>query len=163
MSNPLLDTSAPVPDFNAIKPEHFLPALEVIIDETKQKADAIKGNPATADFQNTVVPIESLFHRLADFRFILLFLSQNASTPEIESIKEQAYSKISDFKKTIFQDPVLGARFRKVHDERDSLPLDDDDKKILQVLGAQFETNGGSLEDRRRPRRAETPPDRPVS
>ena len=145
MSNPLLDTSAPVPDFNAIKPEHFLLALDVIIDETRQKADVIKGNTAAADFQNTVMPIEALFHRQADFRFILLFQSQNASTPEIESIKKQAYSKISDFKKTIFQDPALGARFRKVYDERDSLPLDDDDKKILQVLGAQFETNGGSL------------------
>src|SRR5438309_1921524 len=83
MPNPLLDASAAVPDFNAIKPGHFLPALDAIIAETQQKADAIKSEAAEATFQNTIVPLESLFHRLADFRYTLLFLSQNATTPEI--------------------------------------------------------------------------------
>ncbi|HTK84035.1 MAG TPA: M3 family metallopeptidase [Patescibacteria group bacterium] len=145
MSNPLLDTSAPVPDYPSIKPEHFQPALEAILAETQQKAEEIKGATGPATFENTVVPLEKLFHRLTDLRYTLLFLSQNATNPEIESVKESVYSQISDFKKTIFQDPVLGARFRKVFDEQDALPLDDDDRRLLKVLGGQFETNGGSL------------------
>lgn len=145
MSNPLLDTSVPVPDYPSIKPEHFQPALEVILAETKAKAEEIKATPGPATFENTIIPLEKLFHRLTDLRYTLLFLSQNANSAELATVKEAVYSQISDFKKTIFQDPVLGARFRKVFDEQDSLPLDDDDRRLLKVLGGQFETNGGSL------------------
>ena len=42
MSNPLIDNPNQTPDFQAVKPEHFLPAIDAAYDESMAIVDEIK-------------------------------------------------------------------------------------------------------------------------
>jgi oligopeptidase A len=64
MSNPLLDTSD-LPRFDAIKPQHAVPALEELIAAHRQKLAALLDDPNARDFETLVVPLEEMSHELS--------------------------------------------------------------------------------------------------
>lgn len=63
MSNPLLDTSS-LPRFAEIRPEHALPAVSQLISEHRRKLDRLLADPAIADFDALVTPLEEMNHAL---------------------------------------------------------------------------------------------------
>lgn len=144
MTNPLLSRAA-TPDFTAIKPEHYLPALEAALDAANKKLAALRDNPETPSFANTVIPLDNLFNEVRDVLNLLGNATANTYTKELGAIEEQASLKLSAAMKNTFQDPVLGARFRAVYDAKDALNLDADDKAILKHLHDAFEENGALL------------------
>lgn len=144
MSNPLL-TPARLPDFNAIKPEHFMPALETVLTEVLQKAEQLKADTAAATFDNTVVALDQLFSRAGYILWLLSNYSNNTYSEEIAKIEEAARTRFAEASKTVFQDAVIGARFRAVYDARPTLNLDADDAAILTHLHHAFEAEGGLL------------------
>lgn len=144
MSNPLL-SPARLPDFAAIQPAHFLPALDTVLADVLRQVDALKEDTAPATFDNTVVALDRLFARANYILGLLGNYSNNTYTEEIAKIEEAARTRYADASKTVFQDPVIGARFRAVYDARDSLSLDADDAAILTHLHHAFEAEGGLL------------------
>jgi len=63
MSNPLLDTSG-LPNFDAIKPQHALPALQELIAAHRQKLAAILAQPGAHDCASLITPMEEMSHEL---------------------------------------------------------------------------------------------------
>jgi oligopeptidase A len=63
MSNPLLDTTS-LPRFAEIRPEHALPAVSQLIAEHRRKLDRLLADPAIADFDALVTPLEEMNHEL---------------------------------------------------------------------------------------------------
>jgi len=63
MSNPLLDTSD-LPRFDAIEPQHVLPALEELIAAHRQKLAALLDDPKARDFDSLITPLEEMSHEL---------------------------------------------------------------------------------------------------
>ena len=63
MTNPLLDTSA-LPRFDAISPDHVLPAIEQLISDHRKQLDALLEKNSDPDFESLVVPIELMEHKL---------------------------------------------------------------------------------------------------
>ena len=144
MTNPLLSPTR-TPDFSAIKPEHFLPALDEVLADVKAALERIKADPAPASFANTVVPLDNLFGRARYIFAILSNLTLNTYSTELAEIEEKASLAYATVSKAVFQDAVLGARFRAVYDARASLKLDEDDTAILTHLHHAFEAQGGLL------------------
>ena len=63
MSNPLLDTSD-LPRFDAIEPQHAVPALEELIAAHRQKLESLLDDTSARDFDSLIVPLESMSHEL---------------------------------------------------------------------------------------------------
>lgn len=63
MSNPLLDTSD-LPQFDLIRPEHAVPALEELIAAHRQKLATLLDDPDARDFITLVAPLEEMGHEL---------------------------------------------------------------------------------------------------
>jgi oligopeptidase A len=63
MSNPLLDTSD-LPRFDAIRPQHALPALEELIAAHRQKLAALLDDARDPDVDSLVTPLERMSHEL---------------------------------------------------------------------------------------------------
>lgn len=144
-NNPLISPPA-VPALDQIKPEHYMPAIDQAIGDVEEKVKAIKSNPAAPTFENTVVALDGLF---GDVNYILYMLSNqsaNMATDELSAVEEAVSVKVSKMTKNIFQDHDLGARFQSVYTQRDSLPLDEDDKGILRGLFHSFESSGALLD-----------------
>ena len=63
MSNPLLVTSG-LPQFDAIEPQHAVPALEELISVHRRKLAALLGDTNARDFESLVAPLEEMSHEL---------------------------------------------------------------------------------------------------
>ena len=63
MSNPLLVTSG-LPQFDAIEPQHAVPALEELISEHRRKLAALLRDTTARDFESLVAPLEEMSHEL---------------------------------------------------------------------------------------------------
>ena len=61
MSNPLLDTSD-LPRFDAIEPQHAVPALEELISAHRQKLERLLDDAAARDFDSLIAPLENMSH-----------------------------------------------------------------------------------------------------
>ncbi len=64
MANPLLDKSE-LPRFNAIEPEHAVPALRELIAAHRQKLASLLADDNDFDFSSLIAPIEELNHELS--------------------------------------------------------------------------------------------------
>lgn len=146
MTNPLLDATLPTPAFDRIQPQDFMPAIETLISEAREKFEYLKNNESTPSFSNTAVPLESLFEDINRVGAILRTYYQAATGPEIIAVYEEVSKSTATFKKDIFQDAVISARFQAVYNSRDRLPLDDQDRRVLKNIYDTFEDNGAFLD-----------------
>lgn len=144
MTNTLLSPGS-VPALDKIKPEDYMPAIDKAIDDVRKKLKKIKDDSSAASFENTVVPLESLFEGVSDIQSILGNQTANATSDALEAVEEAVSIKVSGFVKNVFQDQELGKRFQSVYKQRKKLPLDDDDKAILRDLYHSFESSGAFL------------------
>jgi oligopeptidase A len=64
MLNPLLDTSG-LPNFDAIKPQHALPALQELISAHRQKLTDILAQSEVHDCSSLITPMEEMSHALS--------------------------------------------------------------------------------------------------
>lgn len=146
MTNPLL-SPARTPDFAAIRPEHYLPALEATLEDALAEMARIKADGSAPSFDNTVVALDRLFLR-ADYVLGLLGnATLNTYSTELADIEEKAIIRFAEISKQVFQDAALGARFRAIYDARNTLNLDEDDTAILTRLHRAFEAQGGLLQN----------------
>ena len=63
MTNPLLDTSS-LPRFDAIQPEHVLPAIQKVIADNRAQLDELLGSGTKPGIDALVAPIEHMDHEL---------------------------------------------------------------------------------------------------
>lgn len=144
MTNPLLEQHN-FPPLERITPGDFEPAVAQAIEAAREKAGEIAQGAGAPTFQNTVVPLESLFADIYRVTRVLSLFNGNASTPEITDVYKTVLGKVSAFSKIVFQDQALAERFKAVYNVRDSLPLDDDDRMLLKNLHRAFESEGAFL------------------
>ncbi|HEY0901571.1 MAG TPA: M3 family peptidase, partial [Micavibrio sp.] len=107
MTNPLLTPSTlpnQAPAFDLFKDEHFAPAIEQGLKEAQADLDAIKNNPATPDFENTIVALESLGETLGHVMEILGNQISAAGTPSLVEIKQQYAPKLAEFYSSLAMD-----------------------------------------------------------
>ncbi|HNZ72134.1 MAG TPA: M3 family peptidase, partial [Prolixibacteraceae bacterium] len=116
--NPLLsffDTPFETVPFNLIKPEHFLPALNVIIARARKVFKETILNSEEPDFQNTIIPIEKCYDEISKTGSILFNLNSAATSPEIQAITQKVSPKITRFMAQLMVDYTYFKRVEKVY------------------------------------------------
>lgn len=140
MSNPLLQPYS-VPPLDEIKPEHFAPALDHIIAKAELRLKDLKATKAIPDFENTVVALDAIFHDINRIKSLLDTFAQSMGTPEMGAANQVSLLKISDFKKTVFQDHALSERVKQI------TPKSAEDRTLYKKYAREFVINGASLSD----------------
>ncbi len=124
LANPLLDPwSGPAesPAFAAIRAEHFLPAFDEAMAESRREIAAITSNPAPADFANTMLALERSGATLARVRRIFWMLSSAQADDAIHAIEAEVSARLTAHGTEVSHDPALFARIRGVWESRDRL------------------------------------------
>ena len=88
-TNPLLAPSTrpfDLPDYAAIRPEHYLPAFRVAFAEHRAEVDAITRVRSMPTFQNTPEPLAQSGRRLDAFARALFTGSFAAPPPELQLV-----------------------------------------------------------------------------
>lgn len=148
--NPLL-SPAPlphdVPDFPAFRPEHFEPAVKAAIEEARGNIAALKSNPATATFQNTIEALESASERLGQITSIFYNQISANGSDELDALTDVIGPLTAAFSSDIALDPQIFARVKSVYDTRDTLGLTPEQHTLLTDTYKSFVRNGALLGD----------------
>ena len=147
--NPLLNPfKGPnqTPEFDKIKPEHFMPAIEQAIKDGKAAIENIKNNPDEPNFENTVTAFESCDETLdqaLNLFYHLLSVMEGDIWPDLA----QKIGPISsNYSSDLYMDPDLFARIQSVYDRRKTLNLTTEQATLLENLYVGFTRSGALLD-----------------
>lgn len=146
--NPLLmpfslpDQAVP---FDQIKPEHFLPAVAEAIKEAKKNVEAIKNNPAPADFNNTLVALEAATELSERISQIYSNLEVAHADEALQALAKEIYPQLTALSSDIALDEALFQRIKEVYNRRNSLSLNGEQMRLLEKCYLSFTRNGALL------------------
>jgi Zn-dependent oligopeptidase len=142
--NPLL-VSFDLAPFSKIKNEHFLPAFEVLIQETKDEINAICENPEKATFENTIEALEFCGEQLDRVSSVFFNLNSAETSKEMQEIAQKVSPLLSEFSNDITLNETLFKRIKEVYDAKETLNLDAEQSMLLDRKYKSFSRNGANL------------------
>lgn len=156
--NPLLSPSPlpfGLPDYSAIRPEHYLPAFEDAFAAHTAEIDAIVAEDAEPTFENTMLPLERSGWLLGDVARAFYTVSSADATPEIQAIEEELAPRMSAHQDSIQLNSRLFARIRSLHDRLDELDLDPEQRYLVTRHHIEMAHAGAGLDDEAKARLTE--------
>ena len=150
MENPLLkESSAPfgAPEFDKIKNEHYLPAVEAGIAEAKAEIDAIVANQEEPTFENTIEAMEVSGQTLNNVAGIFFNLMEANTNDEMQEIAEKVSPMLTEYSMYVSLNADLFQRVKAVYEKKDELGLAPDQMKLLEDNYKSFVRGGANLSD----------------
>ncbi|WP_353114741.1 M3 family metallopeptidase [Microbacterium sp.] len=148
--NPLLVPSTlpyALPDYASIRPEHYLPAFEQAFAEQRGEVRRITMVRSMPTFENTIEALERSGEMLERIAHAFYTVSSADATPEIQEIEERLAPLMSAHEDAITLDAALYWRVSQVHDQVDVLPLDDEQRYLVERHHREMTLAGAGLDD----------------
>ncbi len=149
MSNPLLnrwETAHQTPPFSQIKLEHYAPAFDAAIAESRAELEAIVSNPDAPTFENTIVALERQGELLGRICGVFYPLLSACTSCEMEAIAQQVQPKLTELANDVSLNPTLFERVKSVYDNPPS-DMSQEDKMLLDTTYKGFARGGAALSD----------------
>ncbi len=152
--NPLLEDFY-IPPYCKIRCEHYLPAIERLVERSLMEVDKIAANQDTPTFENV---IEALERSSTDLDRVLGVFYPMLSADADEALMELSLKVsplLSDYSTRVSLNRRLFARIRAVYDKRNELSLSREQFSLLEKTYFSFIRSGANLEGEGRNRYAE--------
>ena len=149
-TNPLLQPSTlpyGLPDYGAIRPEHYLPAFQAGFEEQRREIARITMVRSMPTFENTLEALERSGELLDRVAHTFYTVSSADATPEIQAIDEQLAPLMAAHQDAITLDGQLYWRVQHVYDQRDSLDLDPEQRYLVERHHREMTHAGAGLDD----------------
>ena len=157
-TNPLLmawETPHQTPPFDAIRPEHFLPAFERAFADHTAEITAMTHDPAEPDFANTITALERSGKLLSKVAAVFYDLVSAHSNPAILEIDKEVSLRMARHWNPIMMNAVLFGRIALLYDNRKTLTLTSEEQRLLKRTYTRFRRAGAGLNDEAKARMAE--------
>ena len=99
-----------LPDFTAIRDEHYLPAFEAGMAQERAEVDVILTDPAPPTLDNTLSALERSGHLLHRVSAVFFNRTSADSSPALDELEEQLAPRLSEHHDGITLDPRLVRR-----------------------------------------------------
>ncbi|MGY3265077.1 peptidyl-dipeptidase Dcp [Lysobacter sp. HA35] len=135
------------PQFDKIKDTDFAPAFDRGMAEQLKEVDAIANNKAAPTFDNTIVAMEKsgqTLRRATTVFYNLVGADTNPARDKLDSTYSPKFAAHSD---AINLNPKLFARIETLYNQRDSLGLDAESKRLVEKYYQDFVRSGAKLND----------------
>jgi peptidyl-dipeptidase Dcp len=135
------------PPFDRIKDEDYQPAIEAGMAEELSEIQAIADNPAGPTFENVLVAMEKtgqLLHRAMTAFFAVVEANTN---PALQKVRTAEAPKLAAHHDAIYLNAKLFGRVAAVYKQRESLNLDPESRRLLDVTYDRFVRSGANLSD----------------
>ena len=146
--NPFLedwDTPFGVPPFGAIENGHYMPAFKKGILELRDEVAAIAANAEAPTFGNTVVALEAAGPLLTKVSYTFGNITNTELDDELAGLEAKVNPMLTRESDAITMNPDLWARIEAVYDARESLDLDEQDARLLELTHRRFVRAGAAL------------------
>ncbi len=147
-ANPLLQPSPlefQFPQFDRLRDEHFLPAIEQGMREQLTEVAAIAANKDAPSFDNTIVAMErsgQLFNRATT---VFFNLSGTVTNDSMNQVRATVAPKLAAHLDAILLNAELFARVQALHGQRESLGLDAESLRLLDRYHTDFVRAGARV------------------
>ncbi|WP_027484845.1 peptidyl-dipeptidase Dcp [Rhodanobacter sp. OR87] len=149
-SNPFYSASTlpfQAPPFDKIKDADYQPAIEEGMRQQLTEIEKIANDPAAPTFENTFVAMEksgAMLHRvMAAFNAVT-----GANTNDtLQKVQDQEAPKLAAHEDAIHLDGKLFQRVQTIYDQRDTLKLDPESARLVEVVYKNFVHAGAKLSD----------------
>ncbi|MFB2120837.1 M3 family metallopeptidase [Parapedobacter sp. 2B3] len=148
MSNPLLKPFGTPFDsipFEAIKTEHFKPAILQLIANAKKEIDAIVDDPAPATFANTIAAMEQAGNALSIASATFFNLDAAETNDDIQQLAQELSPILAEYSNDIMLNEGLFSRVKQMHDEADPATITAEEARLLDKTYQGFARNGALL------------------
>lgn len=120
MTNPLLST-APLPAFATIKPEHIEPAINALLDEAKAALATATDAATPADYDTLARVLSVATERLGAAWGAVGHLNAVANTPELREAYNKTLPAVTEFYTAMGADEKLYAKYKAINANAASL------------------------------------------
>lgn len=134
-----------LPDFTAIRTEHYRPALLAGMAAERAEVEAIATDPAEPTVENTLVALERSGHLLHVAATVFFNVASADSSDELAALEEEIAPLLAAHQDAIFLDQRLFARVDALM--RQDLDLDADTAYLLRNLHTDFIRAGIRLDE----------------
>jgi len=146
--NPLLtpyDTPFETVPFHRIEPQHFMPALQRAMEETREIITQIKNRKQPANFSNTIEALEYSSERLGHIAELFFNLNSAETNEEIQSLAREISPALAAFSNEIALDKELFAKVEAVAQSTEKETLTQEQQRLLEKTYRSFQRNGAAL------------------
>ena len=149
-TNPLLIGKG-LPQFEAIKPEHVVPAMTQLLAELDKELATLE-EKVTPTWSGLVEPLDRLGERLTWSWGIVGHLMGVKNTPELREAFETVQPQVVQFSNKLNQSQPLYKAFKALHDGEEWNNLEPAQKRIVEAAIRDAELSGVGLEGEQRER-----------
>ncbi|WP_312253318.1 M3 family metallopeptidase [Stenotrophomonas sp.] len=143
-ANPLLDFSG-LPRFEAIRPEHVAPALDVLLAQAEAAVSAAEQvQPVT--WQTFVTPLDDATERLWRAWGLVSHLQGVVNTPELREAYNSNLPRVTRFASALGQNLALFRQYQALAASAEAAHFDAAQRKVLDNTLRDFRLGGAELE-----------------
>jgi peptidyl-dipeptidase Dcp len=135
------------PPFDKIKDGDYQPAIEEGMRQELAEIEKIANNPDAPTFENTIVTMEKSGALLRRAGRVFAAIAQSNTNPTIQKVQTLLAPKQAAHRDAINLDPKLFARIKTIYDGRNALPLNADQKRLVERYYRDFVRSGALLSD----------------
>jgi peptidyl-dipeptidase Dcp len=144
------DTPFGSPPFDKISEEYYLPAYQEAIRQHQADIDAIINNPATPDFENTIVAYDQAGALMRRISPVFGGVRGAETNRKLQEIARETTPMLSAHYNSIRLNEKLFERIQAVYNNRQTLGLDKEQMIVVEKMYQDFERGGAALpEDKR--------------
>jgi peptidyl-dipeptidase Dcp len=146
--NPFLSVSLlpyQAPRFDVIEDGHYRPAFDAGLRQKREEIAAIAGNSAPATFDNTFVALEKSGELLGRVTSIFFAMTAAHTNDTLQRLDEQFSAELAELSNDLYLNEALFARVDALWQQRETLGLKAESRRLVEVIHQQFILAGAKL------------------
>ena len=153
--NPLLakwDTPFGVPPFDKIKSEDYLPAMRMAIKNHQKEIDVILNNKEKPTFKNTIEALETSGTDLNKVTNVFFAVSAANTDDVLKETRKNIMPELTAHADGISLNSDLFNRIKQVYQEKESLKLTSEEKRLLEETYKNYVRAGVNVQGEKKTR-----------
>ena len=135
------------PPFDKIKESDYQPAIEEGMKQHLAEIEKIAGNPEPPTFENTFVAMEKAGALLTRVMHAFDAVTGANTSDALQKVQEEEAPKLAAHQDAIYLNDKLFKRVETVYGQRESLKLDPESLRLVDVVYKNFVHNGAKLSE----------------
>lgn len=135
------------PPFDVIKESDYAPAIAAGIQQKLIEVEKIANNPAEPTFENTLVALEKSGSLLTRAMSVFGAMTSANTTDALQKLDEETSPKLAALDDAMMLNSKLFARIKSIYDRRDSMDLDAESHRLVEVTYKNYVLAGANLSD----------------
>ncbi len=140
------DTPYGIPPFDLIRDEHYKPAFERGIEELRSDVAAIRDNPEAPSFENTIEALELAGESLTRVADTFNNINNTDTNDYLQELDVEMTPRLTREWDAIYLDEKIFARVNTLYEQRESLGLDEQAMRLLELTHLDFVRQGAALD-----------------